>query len=84
MYLEKDSVFETAMNISPNNHMHTDKKSTARASLCFLRPVMRTVSYCLKNSHKNSSLAGEIKTLKCLHQITTLPYFFRSTPAGIL
>lgn len=34
MYLEKDSVFETAMNISPNNHMHTDnKKHRSRPAL---------------------------------------------------
>ena len=26
MYLEKDSVFETATNISPNNRMHADSK----------------------------------------------------------
>ncbi len=25
-YLEKDSVFETAKNISPNNRMHVDSK----------------------------------------------------------
>ena len=40
-YLEKDSVFETAKNISPNNRMHMDSKKRRFALLLAARYAQR-------------------------------------------
>jgi hypothetical protein len=43
MYLEKDSVFETATNIIPNNRMHADSNKRRSFLALFFLPVMRSV-----------------------------------------